>query len=110
MGMRQTVNISQSQGSIAVYSHWDGDDDQNGSPLAHKVRQALAKRERWDDEGYLTRIIISSILKEDIDGTTGYGIYAGDDGGAGDYPPIDVDIPGQTVNGISFEKFITLYD
>jgi hypothetical protein len=111
MGMRQTANLHYSDGgTVAVYAHWDGDDDINASPLAEKIRTALKRRERWDDEGYLARIIISAILKEDIDGATGYGIYANSDGGAGEYPSIEVNLAEGTVNGITYEKFIALYD
>ena len=105
MGMRQNVKLTYSEGApVYVYSHWDGEDDRNNSPLAHKVRSAIARRERWDDESYLARIIISEILKKEIDGEIGYGIapYEIDP----DFPTIEVDLERKQVNGIPYERFI----
>ena len=121
MGMRQAVQVQfpardehkrEDMGnSIYIYSHWGGDDDVNNSPLAQQVRAALAKRERWDDESYLCRMIISQIVKDaGIDDPTGVGI-APDDGYLDEeFPRIVVDLAAQTVNGIAYDKFITLYD
>lgn len=109
MGMRQNVRLSYSEGQpIYVYSHWDGDKDINGSPLANKVRRALKRHQRWDDESYLARIIIAEIIRDSIDDEAGYGVapYEGDD----NFPTIEVDLVAKTVNGHSFESFIALYD
>lgn len=116
MGMRQNIKLEYSTSNskmpstelntnvIYIYSHWDGDDSVFTSPLAQKLKKALARRERWDDEMYLARIIFCEIVKDDIDGETGYGI--GPEVGDDEYPTIIVNIPKQTVNGVSFEDFI----
>ena len=115
MGMRQNVQlIYPAQGEteyqpIFIYSHWGGDDDINNSPLAQQVREALSKRDRWDDDSYLARMIFSQIVKDaGIDDPTGVGLspYEIDP----EFPTITVDLGGQTVNGIAFEKFVAMYD
>lgn len=106
--MRQNVKMTYSEGApVYLYSHWDGDEDVNRSPLAQKLRKALARKERWDDESYLARIIISEVIKEDIDGETGYGIqpYPIDQ----EFPDIEVNLVKKTVNDIPYEKWISLY-
>jgi hypothetical protein len=41
------------------------------------VRSAPRRgQDRWDDEPYLARIIFSELIRDDIDGDTGYGISA----------------------------------
>ena len=104
MGMRQNIEFDYGEGKkVYFYSHWLGG-DKNTSPLAQELREALAKRWRWNDPSYLVRVIISYILKDDIDGETGYGIapYQIDD----EFPNIEVDLENQTVNGMSYEEFI----
>lgn len=51
-----------------LYTHWDGCD------LPFIVQRALARRQRWNDNSYLTRIIFCEMVRNDIDGETGYGI------------------------------------
>lgn len=106
--MRQNVKLHYEQDEpVYVYSHWKGGDDRNDRPLANDVRRALARQERWSDESYLARIIISEIIKDDIEGETGYGIapYPVDE----EFPTIEVNFPEQTVNGIPYDKFVSLY-
>lgn len=108
MGMRQNIELNYDEGKpIYIYSHWSGGEDINNSPLAKKLRTALARKERYDDHSYLARIIVSEVLKEDIDGETGYGIapYPIDE----EFPTIKVDFSRKTVNDIPYEKWITLY-
>lgn len=118
MGMRQTVELQfgtksdkqEQQGSIYIYSHWGGDDDINNSPLAQQVRQGLSRRERWGDESYLARIIFSEVIKDDIESDTGYGLCPSAWYCDEEFPRIVVDLTAETVNGISFEKFVTMYE
>jgi hypothetical protein len=108
MGMRQNIELNYGDaGKIYLYSHWSGGDDINNSPLAQVLRKALARKQRWDDHSYLARIIVSELIREDIDSETGYGIapYPIDE----EYPTIVVDLENQTVNGTPYEKWITLY-
>jgi len=66
MGTRAQVFMKDT--GVYLYQHWDGDD------LFQKVKNAIAKKWRWDDEEYLTRIIFCEMVKDNIDGETGYGI------------------------------------
>lgn len=106
MGMRQNIRIDyqkeqdEKPKSIYIYSHWDGD-----GPLKEKLKQALIRgKERWHDESYLTRIIFSEIIRDDIDGLTGYGLapYEIDP----EYPTIIINMDNLTVDNMSFEDFI----
>ena len=66
MGTRAQVFIKDE--GVYLYQHWDGDG------LFQTVQNAIAKNERWDDTEYLARIIFCEMVKDDIDGSTGYGI------------------------------------
>lgn len=66
MGDRAQVKILPE--GVYLYTHW------GGTELAQTVQTALKRQDRWDDEEYLTRIIFSTMIKNEIDGDTGYGI------------------------------------
>ena len=88
---------------IFLYSHWGGSD------LPKVLHKALNRRQRWDDEAYLTRIIMCEVIgKEDFEGETGFGISLTicDN----EYPILVVDVASQTV-GVSLrdEPFEVLY-
>lgn len=73
MGNRSNICLQDytngQKGEIYLYSHWDGED------LPIILKRALIKgRDRWNDEPYLARIIFSEMIKDDVDGTTGYGL------------------------------------
>jgi hypothetical protein len=82
-------------GAIFIYTHW------SGSELPHILQRALVRgKSRWDDEPYLTRIIVSEVIgKDNWDGLTGVGVstYMGDNS----YPLLVVDSDEKTV-GVSF--------
>lgn len=63
-------NDEQPAGELYIYTHW------HGSELELIVANALDRgRDRWTDETYLARIIISEVIKASgIDETTGVGI------------------------------------
>lgn len=66
--------------------------------MGETVRAALARVPgRWSDEQYLTRVIVSEFIKDDIMGELGFGIGAepGDTGDGGRI--VDVDTETQTV-------------
>lgn len=88
---------------IYLYSHWKGGEEDEGQ-LIDDLRRALRRKQRWNDESYLARIIISEVIKDDIEGETGYGIapYVGEE----EFKTIEVDFEKQTVDGMSFEEFI----
>ena len=53
---------------VYLYKHLDGYD------LENIVRKALQRKERWTDVEYLTRIIFSEMIKDDLEGSIGFGI------------------------------------
>jgi hypothetical protein len=69
MGERSNIKIyaGKDDAPVYLYGHWMGD-----SALAHV--QVGLKSGRVGDPAYLARIIFSSMVKNDIDGETGYGI------------------------------------
>ena len=71
MGDRAQVKIidNEKEAPVYLYTHW------GGSELENTVKKALRRgRDRWNDPCYLSRIIFSEMIKNDIMGTTGYGI------------------------------------
>lgn len=109
MGDRRNVIVKDRSGGVgvALYTHW------GGTELPEVLRKALARRQRWSDGAYLARIIFSEMVREDIDGETGYGISAGDDICEGDDErDIVVDVRSGTVKvgaakAVSFAEFIS---
>ena len=91
MGARAQAKVIQDkQSTIYLYSHWDGSD------LGNIVKAAMKRGTgRWDDPEYLTRIIFSEMIQNEIMGETGYGIGTEEHGDI-EYL-IEVDIPKQTV-------------
>lgn len=53
---------------IFLYTHWAG------TEIASTLQTALQRKQRWDDEAYLTRIIFCEMIGDDIKGETGFGI------------------------------------
>jgi len=53
---------------VYLYQHCDGYD------LINTVTSAIARNGRLDDVEHLTRIIFSEMIRDYIDGSTGYGI------------------------------------
>lgn len=70
MGDRGNIKMIYEDGKeIYFYTHWDG------SELPQTLKNALARsKDRWNDEPYLSRIIFSEMIQNDVMGTTGYGI------------------------------------
>lgn len=105
MGDRANVLIkSKGRKGVYLYPHW------SGSALPAQVAGALKKKERWNDEQYLNRIIFCEMVKSNLSETTGFGItgYVGD--GDDRIIRIDVDTQKITMNGevYSFSDFIEL--
>lgn len=70
MGDRGNVVIKEDDKQICLYTHWDG------TELPTIVANALSRGyDRINDFPYLARIIFSEMIKDDVMGTTGYGIY-----------------------------------
>ena len=63
MGDRGNIKV----GNVYLYTHW------TGSHIKKDLQEALKRKQRWDDEPYLTRIIFCQMC-EDYGSETGYGI------------------------------------
>lgn len=107
MGDRGQVFIKTT--GVYLYTHW------GASELEETVRQALAKKWRWDDDEYLTRIIFDQMTKEYHGEETGFGI--GTDKHLDVWKVLVVDCKNQTVTieadgspelEYSFEEFVSL--
>ncbi len=103
MGDRGNIKIVYSQGEpVYFYTHW------RGSEIQDIVKTALARRERWDDDLYLARIIFSEMIKGNESAETGFGIgpFECEEGS----PLLTVNTEKQTVTfkgkTVSFERFI----
>lgn len=69
MGDRGNIVVKQQDGGeVYLYTHW------GGTGLANDLQIALAKRWRWNDPAYLTRIIFDVMTTGDHGEETGYGI------------------------------------
>lgn len=89
MGDRGNIAVKQRDGAtIYFYTHW------KGFAVTDALTDALAKRERWDDDAYLARIIFDALTDGDR-GTTGFGIST--DISDNSYPIPHVDCSTQTV-------------
>ena len=95
MGDRGNIKVH----GVYLYSHW------RGSELPKILKNALIRgKGRWNDIPYLTRIIFSEMIKDEIFEETGYGISTDicDNGNE----ILEVNCNKQEVNGIAFEEFI----
>lgn len=71
MGDRAVVVVTQEEGEVPIYlyTHW------GGSTLPEVVQAALRRgRSRWGDPPYLTRIIFSEMIQDEVLEETGFGI------------------------------------
>jgi hypothetical protein len=101
MGNRGNIVMHYEDGNkIYFYSHWGGDQETLKAVITNALQRS---KDRWEDEPYLSRIIFSEMIKNDINGTTGYGItpYITDG-----IATIVIDLKNQTVNDIDFKQFI----
>lgn len=103
MGNRANVYVHDGEApGVYLYTH-DGADE-----LVDTVRAALSRKQRWDDDPYLARIIFNAMTKGYEDGDTGFGISAYEIGAK---YVIDVDTSKQSVTvadqpSQSFHDFI----
>jgi len=75
MGDRGIVKmVSEGEPSLNFYTHW------GASSLPTTVADGLSRGvARWNDYGYLNRIIFSEMIQHEVLDATGYGIYVGDE-------------------------------
>ncbi len=69
MGDRRMAEIKTSEGSLYVYTHWQG------SQLPEMAREAVkAAENRLGDEPYWVRIVVDQLTKDGRDQETGFGL------------------------------------
>jgi hypothetical protein len=78
---------------VWLYTHWDAD------RIINTVSQALQREERWKDPEYLTRIIFSEMIKDNVSGSTGYGIGSHQHGDVSGIITVDADNQTVTIDG-----------
>lgn len=96
MGNRGNIRIHNGNKDRAVYlyAHWAAD-----SVLPAAVAAGLTRGTgRWDDPTYLARIIFCDLIRNDLDGSTGYGIAAHINDVDGADRILDVNCATQTVS------------
>ncbi len=105
MGDRANVFVtSDGREGVYLYTHW------GGHRLPKIVQAALQRKQRWNDELYLNRIIFCEMIKGQESSETGFGIgtYIGDGGDR----VIHVNVEKQELKlndkTYSFEKYIEL--
>lgn len=102
MGDRAQVKV----GDVYLYTHW------HGTELKQAVHKALARKQRWEDAEYLTRIIFCEMLALDgedaLTEATGFGISAflHDDN---EHPLIEIDCDEGTIR-IGNDAPVTIYE
>lgn len=104
MGDRANVAIKAHQSTVYLYTHWGRED------LPETLRRALAKRWRWNDAPYLSRIIFCEMVKGSETGETGFGIWTSPCDGADRV--LIVDMEAQTVSWrdvpLPLEQYVAL--
>jgi len=94
MGDRSNIKvIFENEKTVGFYTHW------GGSELQNTLKDALIRgQDRWDDSSYLARIIFSEMIREDVLGETGFGIYPDGMNHEEEHETIYVNVPKKTVS------------
>ena len=112
MGDRRNIVVEHDNGlAVALYTHWSGSD------LPQVLATALDRgRDRWNDPSYLTRVIFSEMIKDNVMDTSGYGVepiaigsdnYIEADPGYDIIVSItDLTVDYEEIGTISFDQFI----
>lgn len=89
MGDRGNIVVRGQRGDVWLYTHW------HGTEMKTVLQTALARKQRWDNAPYLTRIIFSEMIKDEVESEYGYGIshYMLDN----EHGILVVDVPNQKV-------------
>lgn len=96
MGDRGQVKVIQwGDKPVYLYTHW------GASELGELVKSVLKRKLRWDDEAYLTRMVFSEMIKDDIGGELGYGISAGP---CDHYIGVNIHVKNQTVELTKYDE------
>lgn len=103
MGDRANIHThTREDTGIYLYTHW------GGFELPGTLKAALKRRQRWDDDAYLNRIIFCEMVKNHVGEETGFGIstYMPDN----QYPIIEVMVDSQVIQigarSWTFEEYI----
>ncbi|ULA64482.1 MAG: hypothetical protein LZF86_140007 [Nitrospira sp.] len=113
MGDRGNIVMKDGNQEIFFYTQWRGEE------LLTVVRSALARRQRWDNSPYLSRMVFCELVKGRVDDAAGFGISTERDDFEHDDVVVDVrnrvvytrkpqegeDV--RTSDALSFEVFIT---
>lgn len=75
MGSRAQILIEDE--GVYLYTHWGAD---NLKEDLKAILDTSKARNRWNDPEYLARIIFSEMIKNDINGETGFGIGSSEHG------------------------------
>ena len=102
MGDRSNIYVTGDSFGVYLYGHYMG--PEYISILASALKRGVS---RWDDPSYLTRIIFCEMIKDDVDGTTGFGISSKLEDN--EYPILMVDCDTQTVS-LKTDKGATLLE
>lgn len=70
MGSRAQVKVLDGDDAVYLYTHWGSQE------VELTMRDAMAKKWRWDDPEYLARVIFDTMTKDCHNEETGYGIGA----------------------------------
>ena len=81
MGCRGTIEIwehaaSPDESPVVLYTHW------GAKEMEDDLRAVLSRKQRWNDPSYLSRMIFSRMIRNDIDGELNYGILTDNVGDA----------------------------
>ena len=83
MGCRGTIEIWENGAApkdeerpVVLYTHW------GAREMEDDLRDVLSRKLRWNDPSYLSRMIFSRMIRNDIDGELNYGILTDNVGDA----------------------------
>ena len=108
MGCRGTIEIwnngaapKDEESPVVLYTHWGAHE------MLSDLKEVLSKRKRWGDAPYLSRMIFSRMIKDDIDGETGYGIMTNNVNDAEEEIVVDCDRQEVIIKGSDNNKSYT---
>ena len=83
MGCRGTIEVWENgdapkseERPVVLYTHW------GAKEMEDDLRDVLSRKQRWNDPAYLSRMIFSRMIRNDIDGELNYGILTDNVGDA----------------------------
>jgi hypothetical protein len=108
MGYRGTIEIWENgaapkdeESPVVLYTHW------GAGEMLSDLKEVLSRKKRWSDPAYLSRMIFSKMIKDDINGETGYGIMTNNVNDAEEEIVVDCDRQEVIVKGRDNNKSYT---